>query len=111
MRLLDPGVIAETLEELIVRHWVKIGPVLAIGKPGERWRRQPIGAARYYLEDQSRQDFVSDLAQKCGTIILSIGESAGVMWEIDMVLSEKHMMKTIFVIPPSYTRIASCYRV
>lgn len=78
------GALAEKLsrteEERLVRALSRIGPVLAIGRPGER--EAPWGAARAYVK--ARADWklvVASLMERCALLVLVPGDTAGVGWE------------------------------
>jgi hypothetical protein len=97
IRLVDPGERAGTLEELIVRNWAGIAPVIAVGRPGELL--QPIGATRYYVGGEGWQETVTALAKDSASIVLGLCDTEGVSWEIALV-TRKYLHKAILVMPP-----------
>lgn len=85
-----------SLEELIVEAFSEMHRIVAIGKPDELI--QPIGAQRLYSESWQKE--VSDLIEEAGIIVLCLGDSSGVLWELEAVLSKEKLSNTIIVIPP-----------
>lgn len=76
-----------------------VGPVIAIGKPGEPLPE--LGAARLYVSHDAWQDRVTALMQQAGLIVIRVGHSAGVLWEIErgLALVPRHKL-TLFRIGP-----------
>src|SRR4051794_32642162 len=58
----------ETLEEILATEFAKLGPLIAVGRPGERF--PPKGAARLWLADASWQSGVDLLLQECQLIVM-----------------------------------------
>lgn len=98
LSFLDPGEIAGTLEELVIRSWASRGPVIAIGSPDDK--SAPVGAARHYVSGEPWQQTVSRLAQQSAAIVVGVSATKGVMWEVNLVASTNQLGKTIFVVPP-----------
>ena len=63
----------------------RIGPVIAIGKPGESLPE--LGAARMYVEHDSWQRTVLEKLDQAALAIVRVGASPGVLWELDQVMS------------------------
>jgi hypothetical protein len=71
----------ESGEERVVAAMLEhIGPVLAIGRPGEVAPR--LGAARLYASDSEWQAEVSDLIRRSCLVVMLAGSSTGLGWEI-----------------------------
>src|SRR5262249_33990786 len=62
-----------TDEELICQVFKQIGPVIAIGRPGEHL--PPIGASRFYYSDDEWQDEVKKLMKGAQVIVVKPGIS------------------------------------
>ncbi len=76
-----------------------IGPVIAIGKPGEKI--QPLGASRLYVINTSWQDEVNNLLERSRLIVIILEYTPGVQWEIEHILGlELYIDKTIFIPRP-----------
>jgi hypothetical protein len=63
----------------------RIGPVIAIGKPGESLPE--LGAARMYVEHDAWQRTVLEKLDQSALAIVRVGASPGVLWELDQVMS------------------------
>ena len=73
-----------TEEENLVRALAHIGPVVAIGKPGEEL---PLaGASRFYVTDDRWQERVAELVGRARLVVIRTGLSPGLMWELRTVL-------------------------
>jgi TM2 domain-containing membrane protein YozV len=62
-----------------------IGPVVAIGKPGEPLPE--LGAARLYVSDDLWQAKVQELMKKARLVVVRLGTSPGLLWEIEEALA------------------------
>ncbi len=75
----------ESDENLIFPVIKELGPVIAIGQPGESLA--PLGAARHYLEgDGDWQKIVTDYLSLSQLIVISPGFSDGLIWEASTAL-------------------------
>lgn len=101
-RFLDPLAIAGTLEELLLREYQYLGPVLAIGKPSDAL--PPLGAARKYCHGDSWRDVVGSLMDEASLIVVGVGGSEGLAWEIALLRYKRLLTKTIFILPPALSR-------
>ena len=73
-----------TLEELVISHLWRLGPVVAIGKPKELL--SPLGAAREYIAGDAWRPEVNRLLQECVAVVSVLGGTQGVLWEYRRVL-------------------------
>ena len=89
---------AERFEEVLARQLWSIGPVIAVGRPGEPLPL--LGAARTYLPVDEWEPKVSSLMDQAALIIVVLGESAGLVWKIDRLCDSAHLGKTVIAIPP-----------
>jgi hypothetical protein len=69
-----------TLEERLTALFWNVGPVISVGRPGEKL--PPIGAARLYLGEAEWQDKVAQLMKDARLVVISVGETQGVLWEL-----------------------------
>jgi hypothetical protein len=99
----DPRLV--TLEECLCWKFNKLGPVVAVGRPGEGL--PPLGAARFWVEDHQWRDVVNDIALESQYIVLIMGslptpshEPSGLHWEIRRALQDDVREKLILIIPP-----------
>ena len=79
------GVTADTAEQSFVRYFRELGPIIAIGKPGERVAE--IGAYREHVSDDVWQDVVLERLRECQGIIIQPAQSAGMAWELKTVFT------------------------
>lgn len=87
-----------TLEELIVDRVWPIGPVMAIGLPGEALR--PAGAAREYVPDGMWHDRLLSGLDESLWVVGILGASEGVMWEFGQVEARGASDRFVLVFPP-----------
>ena len=69
-----------TLEECIAKTLRPIGPLVALGRPGEAF--PPPGGARFHETDQTWKHRVLDLLRRARIVILIPGTSQALNWEI-----------------------------
>ena len=74
----------------------RVGPVVAIGKPGERLPE--LGAARVYVSHESWQQTVLEMLERSSLVLARVGASPGVLWELDRVLSLAERSKVVILI-------------
>jgi hypothetical protein len=95
--------LAPTFEERVVKHMSVVGPVVAVGKPGEKLPHT--GAYRVYVENEHWQSFVDDLIQKASFVLIQSGDTAGLHWEIERAITAlKPNQLLIFM--PSQMRVS-----
>jgi hypothetical protein len=105
LRFLYPGALVGTLEELLVSEYADIGPVIAIGKPSDDPDDlPPLGAARQYCHGTEWQEIVCSLMEASALIVVGVGRSAGLAWEIATIRSANLLTKTVFVFSPDLTK-------
>lgn len=85
------------LDHILVEKFSRYGPVVAIGRPGERFL--PFGAARLYVNDDQWQERVIALAEKASAVVVVTSSTPGLRWEITTML-ERFPEKTVFLSPP-----------
>lgn len=89
----------EPFEEVLVQTLWRTGPVLAVGRPGEG--RSPLGAARLYFPDEAWQDAVTRLVQSSEVVVVTMGKTAGVSWELAQLKRLGALAKTVVLLPPT----------
>jgi hypothetical protein len=85
-------------ERLLVASMQYFGPVVAIGQPRERL--PPIGAFRLYYEDREWKSAVTRILNAARFVVLSLGETPSVVWEIAKLREMSLLNRTVFLIPP-----------
>jgi hypothetical protein len=91
----------ETFEERIAGILQAYGPVIAIGRPGEKVR--PLGAARMYVSHQEWQQRVAELLNRCQVVAMIVGQikgEDGLAWEVRRLLEVQPSDKVLLIFPP-----------
>jgi hypothetical protein len=86
-----------TDEQQIARAFETLGPVLAIGRPGEPLPM--VGAARSYVSGDEWQQVVLEMITKARLIVITAGEGAGLMWEIEQTVARVVPENIVVFIP------------
>jgi len=73
-----------TMEQMITRALRRRGPVIAIGRPGERL--PSLGAARFYVDDESWKSKVNDITAAAEVVVWATGVTDGLRWELDHLI-------------------------
>ncbi len=112
--LIDPSFSATTqifpgrYEERLVEGLRRIGPVLALGRPGER--EPELGAARLYVENEHWKEAIIYLIQESRAVVAIVGRTKGLWWEIELALSQVPPEKLIFFFPyPAPKKVRKSY--
>jgi hypothetical protein len=96
------GLLTENrLETWIVRALRRIGPVVAVGLPGEQLPH--IGATRLYLDQEVWQPRVRSLIRRARATVIIVGESDSVWWEIATALNADAGTRLALVFPIALT--------
>jgi hypothetical protein len=88
-----------TLEEFVVGRLTTLGPVVAIGKPGEAL--SPLGAAREYVHGAGWQERVGSLLGECSWVVAILGGGEGLEWEYRQIVQRDLTGRFILVVPPA----------
>jgi len=90
-------------EEVVTDHLWRYGPVVAIGKPGGVDDLPPLGAAREYFSYQTWRQAVEQLMVQASTIVLAVGRTEGLLWELNALIRLALTRKLILLLPPVQT--------
>jgi len=74
------------------------GPFVAIGEPGERL--PDLGAARAYFSDHEWQAAVLDWIGRARTIVIIVGKTRWVTWELQRVIASGKLDHLVLLPPP-----------
>ncbi len=81
-------------EEQLCRELERaVGPVVAIGRPGETLPE--LGAHRLYVDQEDWQSEVLTLAERAKLIVIRVGDSKGLHWELAQMLQSPFADKLI----------------
>lgn len=97
LRFVPAPVMGLSLEQLISRLLGGLGPLVAIGRPGEAL--PPLGFARLYARDDEWQGSVLGLLDRAAAVVLVAGTSPGLLWELEQVLRRVPLSRVLIVIP------------
>ncbi len=89
---------APTFEHFVAAEFNRIGPVVAIGRPGERL--QPLGASRDYLADSDWQRAVTTTIEDAALVVFVLGDSENVLWEFRKAIETHGKRRTLIIVPP-----------
>jgi TM2 domain-containing membrane protein YozV len=73
----------------------RIGPFIAIGKPGERLPE--LGAARLYVADEDWRMVVGEMMRDAALVVIRAGETPNLWWEIDETMKQCPRQRVIIV--------------
>jgi hypothetical protein len=97
-RFLDFGRSPLSMDEILVYEFASNGPVIALGKPGEK--RAPFGAHRIYADHNSWREDIEALIDGAQASILVADMTPGLAWETEQSLKRPDWRKkTLFVLP------------
>lgn len=99
---------APTFEHFVAGELTRIGPVVAIGRPGERL--QPLGASRDYLADSDWQTAVTTTIGDAALVVFVLGDSENLLWEFRKTIETHGKKRTLIVVPPLTDRDALARR-
>jgi hypothetical protein len=74
----------------------RVGPVVAIGKPGERLPE--LGAARRYVSDDRWRGVVQGFMREAALVVIRAGDTGSLWWEIEQALSICPRHRVIIVV-------------
>jgi hypothetical protein len=94
---------SQRFEEVIKEHLAPYGPLIAVGKPGSL---PEFGATRAYLGEASWQAQVIEWMDQALLIVVILGRTPWLRWEIEQILSRGHLNKAVFLLPPGTSRPA-----
>jgi hypothetical protein len=89
---------AATFEHFVAAELNRIGPVVAIGRPGERL--QPLGASRDYLEGPDWRRAVGTVIADAGLVVFVLGDSESLLWEFRTAIETRGKAHALIVVPP-----------
>ena len=87
-----------TFEESLVTAASAYGPVVALGKPGQKLT--PIGAARELVSEGTWTDSIDALVRDSVAIIAVVGDTPGLLWEFGHLRVRTSFHKLLLIVPP-----------
>ena len=89
---------SDLFEESIAWQVAPYGPVVAVGRPGRSTRS--LGAARELLSEDMWRDDVAERMSGAGAIVVILGATEGLEWEVGRIAADGHLDRCLFVFPP-----------
>lgn len=93
-----PKKLPQRLEESLVDVAFRFGPVAALSDPSAGLPM--LGAARDVSSNDQWQNYVMNKLGECEDVVLVIGQTEGLKWEMSVIRDHDLMGKLIIVIPP-----------
>jgi hypothetical protein len=90
----EPGA---TTEEKVTEALGALGPVVALGRPGEKLPE--LGAARMYAADEEWQNTVRRMLDRCQLVLIRAGRSPGLRWELKEIVDTVNPRQVILFFP------------
>jgi hypothetical protein len=81
----------------LTRAFRDVGPVISIGRPGERLPE--LGTSRIYVANDAWQRAVQYFLEQAAAVVVLVGRSTGVTWEIQTALATVPREKLLFAFP------------
>lgn len=89
------------MDEVIARQLGRTWPVLSIAEPAAPRFYIPLGATRRRVSDDQWREFVLARMDEAALIVISIGSSDALLWEVGMATRNGHLGRLIMVMPPA----------
>ena len=90
------GLPSSNAEQIVGRIMCRIGPFVAIGKPGERMPE--LGAARLYVGNDEWQARISEMLEVASLVLLRVGSTEGFWWEVKRVVEQVSPERVLFLV-------------
>ncbi len=87
----------KTPEDRISFQLRRLGSMVAIGRPGEEL--PPIGFSRRYTPDKNWQQTLKELLSQTQIVLVHIGISEGLIWEVEQVIKHINPERLILFFP------------
>lgn len=91
-----------TDEEIMADVLRTIGPVIGIGRPGEKLPQ--LGAARLYVSNEEWQQTVHGFLDQAGLVVLRLGKTPGFFWEVEQSARKIDPTRLLLLVPLSARR-------
>lgn len=75
----------------------KVGPYIALGKPGERIPE--LGSSKIYVPNESWQSTIREFFRKSKLIIFRAGKTEGLKWELKELVQTVKPQKIVMILP------------
>jgi hypothetical protein len=99
----DSALFDFSLESRLAAHFTSVGPFIAVGAPGDKVPH--LGAARASLSDDQWQGTVVDWMGRASLIVVMVGTTHWIAWELKKIVDLSLAEKLIVVFPQTKTPI------
>lgn len=89
------------LEEAVAEAVFARGPVIALSDPRSK-QPPPLGAARDASTDEDWQPYVRSRIAEAQLVLVVVGKTANLAWELDQVSQAGALARTVFIVPKGY---------
>ena len=93
----SPEMFDKTEEEIVARILDEIGPVIAIGKPGEQL--PALGASRVYVGQDEWKETVQSYMDDAKLVVLRLGSTMGFWWELNQSIKTLDPTRLLLLTP------------
>jgi len=94
---MDSGWHGWLTESKLARAFKVVGVPVCVGRPGERL--PPYGFHRIYFTDEDWRASVLEMASRALCVVLVVGHTDGMKWEIEQLIKRSWLAKTIVLVP------------
>jgi hypothetical protein len=94
-----PWSATQTLAFVAARCFQPVGPVIAVAPPNEKL--PPLGPYRVFVQKDDWRVEVDRLIDTASIVVLFLGYSEGLLWELRRLLGDPHPRHLILVVPPA----------
>ena len=92
-----PSFVKHPYERSVTRVLQRLGPTICLGRPGERYPE--VGAARLYVSHSDWRQAVAYLMAHAAAVVLTVGRTESLWWEIDTALTTVPRERLLFFFP------------
>jgi hypothetical protein len=89
------------MDEVIARELGKTSSVISLAEPAAPRFYVPLGAVRRRVSGDRWRQYVLDRMDEAALIVISIGTSEALLWELGMATKNGHLARLIMVMPPA----------
>lgn len=89
------------MDEVVARELGKSSSVISLAEPAAPRFYVPLGAARRRVSGDRWRQYVLDRMDEASLIVISIGASDALLWELGMATRRGHLGRLIMVMPPA----------
>lgn len=88
-------------QRVFADYFSSLRPYIAVGRPGELFENADLGAAKLFMPDEGWRERVAELIDASAAIVLDVGTSGGLVWEIKQVVARVRPRQILLILPRS----------